>query len=193
MNIMLHQTINFECPWPGNDALLQAYHDNEWGKPEHDDNKLFELFVLEGFQAGLSWRTVLHKRENFRLAFDNFDAQKIALYDEYKFAELMQNKGIIRNRLKIAATITNAQAFLNLKAEGISFDQFVWQFTNFQTIDEQYISMVEVPCSSPESLKMSKALLAKGFRFAGPTICYSFMQAIAMVNDHLKHCTKRHC
>ncbi len=190
--MLIEKTIDFDCPWPGNDALMQAYHDNEWGKPEHSDEKLFELFVLEGFQAGLSWRTVLHKRDDFRLAFDNFDAQKIALYDEHKYAELLQNKGIIRNRLKIAATISNAQAFLRLKAEGISFDQFVWQFSNYNTIDEEYLTMSEVPCSTAESKKMSKALLSKGFRFAGPTICYSFMQAIGMVNDHLKHCSKRH-
>jgi len=188
----INKTIQFDCPWPGNDVLMQEYHDNEWGKPEHDDDKLFELFVLEGFQAGLSWKTILHKRENFRRAFDNFDAKTISNYDEHKFAALMHDSGIIRNRLKIAATITNAQAFLALKAEGVSFDQFVWQFTNYKTIDEQYLSMSEVPCSTHESKMMSKALLSKGFKFAGPTICYSFMQAIGMVNDHLKHCTKRH-
>jgi DNA-3-methyladenine glycosylase I len=171
-----------DCNWPGNDELMRAYHDNEWGKPLHDDLKLFEYIVLDAFQAGLSWKTVLHKRENFRVAFDNFNPEIIARYDNNKLENLMQNPGIIRNRAKIQATVTNAKAFLKIQANFGTFDQYIWQFTSGKTIDNQLTDLGQIRSSCPESDTMSKDLKQKGFKFVGTTICYAFMQAAGMVN-----------
>ncbi len=176
------------CNWPGNDTLMQAYHDEEWGTPLHEDLKLFEFIVLDSFQAGLSWSCILHKRENFRRAFDGFEPAKIALYSEKKIEELLQDSGIIRNRRKIEATIGNAIAFLKIQEEFGSFDSYIWQFTQGKTIDKGYRENAEIPVSSPESDAMSRDLKKRGFLFVGTTICYAFMQAAGMVNDHLVAC-----
>ncbi len=176
------------CNWPSNDELMIKYHDKEWGVPLHDDNKLFEFIILDGFQAGLSWKTILHKRENFRLAFDHFDAHKIINYTEEKVQELLQNKGIIRNKLKIRASISNAQAFLEVQKEFGSFDRYIWQFTDHKVINTNYKSMNDLPATSKESDAMSKDLKKRGFKFVGSTICYAFMQAAGMVNDHSVEC-----
>ena len=176
------------CTWPGSDALMQAYHNQEWGVPLHNDQQLFEFLVLDAFQAGLSWKIVLHKRENFRRAFDNFDAEKISLYDEDKIRSLMQDATIVRNQLKIRATIANAQAYLRVKAEFDSFDRYIWQFTDGKTMLNHPGSNAEIACKSKESDAMSKDLLKRGFKFVGSTICYAFMQAAGMVNDHLETC-----
>lgn len=176
------------CPWPGNRALDIKYHDEEWGVPVHDDNKLFEFLLLDAFQAGLSWTTILKKRENFRIAFDNFDAKVISEYGENKVTELMQNKGIIRNQLKIRSTIKNAQLFLGIQKEFGSFDSYIWKFTNGSTIINNWHSNSDVPATSHESENMSKDLKKRGFKFVGSTICYAFMQAAGMVNDHLTNC-----
>ena len=179
------------CTWPGNDALMLAYHDNEWGKPLHDDHKLFEYMVLDSFQAGLSWKTILHKRENFRKAFDNFEAEKIALYDEDKIQALMYDIGIVRNQLKIRATVANAQAYLRVQAEFGSFDKYIWQFTGGETIMNHPTSYAEIPVKTTESDAMSKDLIKRGFKFVGSTICYAFMQAAGMVNDHFEGCAHK--
>lgn len=176
------------CLWPGTDELMLAYHDNEWGRPCHDDRKLFEAVILDGFQAGLSWSTILRKRENFRKAFDNFDAQKIAKYNAKKLNALMQDEGIIRNRLKIEASVKNAKAFLAVQKEFGSFDKYIWQFTNYKTINNKVKRQGEIAASSPESDAMSKDMKKRGFSFCGTTICYAFMQATGMVNDHLVEC-----
>jgi len=176
------------CPWCEGFDLYRHYHDTEWGVPLWDDRALFELINLEGAQAGLSWSTVLKKRETYRLAFDQFDPEKIARYDATKVAELLANPGIVRNRLKVAATISNAQAYLALQANGQSLSQFVWQFVGGQSLQHERRSMAEVPAQSPESDAMSKALKKAGFKFIGSTICYAFMQASGMVNDHLVSC-----
>ena len=177
------------CDWvPSNDPLYVAYHDIEWGVPIHDDDKLFEFLILEGFQAGLSWRTILYKRENFRLAFDHFDPLKIAAYDEVKIAELLLNPGIVRNRLKVQATVTNARAFLAVKEEFGSFAAYIWQFTGGQTLKNAWSGMADLPARTAESDAMSKDLLKRGFRFVGSTICYAHMQATGMVNDHTTDC-----
>ena len=177
------------CAWvSGNDPLYVSYHDLEWGVPVHDDNKLFEFLVLEGFQAGLSWRTILYKRENFRQAFDGFDPLKVAAYDENKIAELLANPGIVRNRLKVRATVTNARAFLALREEFGSFDDYIWQFTGGKTLKNGWNSLAEIPARTAESDAMSKDLLKRGFRFVGSTICYAHMQATGMVNDHTVDC-----
>jgi len=181
-----------DCNWPGEDALMRAYHDNEWGVPLHDDRKIFEFMVLDAFQAGLSWRTILYKRENFRRAFDDFDIQKIALYDENRIQTLMQDASIVRNQAKIRATVINAQAFLQVQAEFGTFDRYIWQFTGGRTIMNHPTSNAEIPAKSPESDAMSKDLLKRGFKFVGSTICYAFMQAAGMVNDHLEGCNKKH-
>ncbi len=180
--------IKRRCQWPGADELMLKYHDEEWGVPLHDDDKLFEFIVLDGFQAGLSWKTILHKRENFRKAFDNFDAHKISDYSEEKVQELLKNEGIIRNRLKIKATITNAKAFLEVQKEFGSFDKYIWQFTAHKTINNKLNSLKEMQVTSPESDAMSKDLKKRGFKFVGSTICYAFMQAAGMVNDHMVDC-----
>jgi DNA-3-methyladenine glycosylase I len=176
------------CEWPGTNALMQKYHDNEWGVPVHDDQKLFEFLVLDAFQAGLSWQTILNKRENFRKALHNFNANKISKYTQKDINRLLQNEGIIRNKLKIKSTITNAQQFLKLQKENGSFDKYIWQFTNHKTIHNKHKSIKDIPATSPHSDAMSKDLKSKGFRFVGSTICYAFMQAAGMVNDHTLDC-----
>jgi len=176
------------CPWCEGFDLYREYHDTEWGVPLRDDVALFELLNLEGAQAGLSWATVLKKRESYRLAFDHFDPVKIAQYDDRKVAELLANPGIIRNRLKVAATITNAKAYLALAQHGQRFSDFVWQFVQGQPVQHHRQSMAEVPAKTEASDAMSKALQRAGFKFVGSTICYAFMQASGMVNDHLVSC-----
>jgi DNA-3-methyladenine glycosylase I len=176
------------CEWPLNDPLMIAYHDTEWGVPVHDDKKWFEFIVLDTFQAGLSWRTVLHKRENFRAALDDFDFEKIALYGEPKIAALLDNPGIIRNKLKINSCITNAQAFIRVRKEHGSFDSFIWQFVGGKPIINKWASTKQIPATSPESDLMSKELRKLGFKFVGSTTCYAFMQAGGMINDHLIDC-----
>ncbi|OYY18631.1 MULTISPECIES: DNA-3-methyladenine glycosylase I [unclassified Polynucleobacter] len=176
------------CPWCEGFDLYRQYHDTEWGVPLHDSRKLFELLILEGAQAGLSWSTVLKKRETYREALDHFDPKKIGKYDDKKVAELLANPGIIRNRLKVAATIGNAKAYLTLEKSGQPFNQFLWAFVQNKPIQNERRSLSEVPSNSPESDAMSKALLKTGFKFVGTTICYAFMQASGMVNDHLVSC-----
>src|SRR3989344_5012746 len=176
------------CAWPGTNELMIKYHDEEWGVPLHDDRKLFEFLVLDAFQAGLSWQTIINKRKNFEKAFHNFDAEKIAKYNEEDFQRLMEDAGIIRNKLKIRATITNAQKFLEVQKEFGSFDKYIWQFTNYKTIRNKWKSVKELPAKTKESDLMSEDLRKKGFKFVGSTICYAFMQASGMVNDHTSDC-----
>ncbi len=176
------------CSWPGAKELDIIYHDIEWGVPVHDDRKLFEFLVLDAFQAGLSWSTILKKRENFRVAMDNFDPEIIANYNQDKIEELLNNAGIIRNKLKINSTITNAHNFLKVKKEFGTFDKYIWQFTGGSTIVNNWRSMKDIPVSTPESDAMSKDLIKRGFKFVGTTICYAFMQAAGMVNDHTVNC-----
>jgi len=176
------------CDWAGSDPLYQAYHDTEWGVPVHDDQVLFEFLILEGAQAGLSWITILKKRENYRKAFDNFDAKKIARYDARKVRSLLADAGIVRNRLKIAAAIDNARACLDVCKEFGSFDTYLWQFVGGRPIVNRWRRVSDVPCNSPESDAMSTDLKKRGFRFVGSTICYAFMQAVGMVNDHVSTC-----
>lgn len=175
------------CGWAFK-PLDMEYHDKEWGVPVHDDSKLFEFLVLDAFQAGLSWSTILAKRENFRKAFDNFDYQKIAKYNQHKIDELLQNEGIIRNKLKINATIGNAKAFMQVQKQFGSFDKYIWSFTDGKSIINKWETMKDIPATSPESDAMSKDLKKRGFKFVGSTICYAFMQAAGMVNDHLTSC-----
>lgn len=175
------------CGWAKNDLAVH-YHDNEWGVPLHNDQKLFEFLILEGAQAGLSWDTILAKRDNYRTAFDNFDAVKISAYDEQKLAELLQNAGIIRNRLKIASAVQNAKAYLKTVEEFGTFDRYIWQFVGGKPIVNAWESMKDVPAKTDESDAMSKDLKKRGFNFVGSTICYAFMQATGMVNDHLVSC-----
>ena len=177
------------CPWSIDD-LYHQYHDEEWGVPNHDDRHLFEMLILEGAQAGLSWHTILKKRENYRRAFDGFDARKIARYDDRKVAELLANPGIVRNRLKIAAAIRNAEAFLEVQKEFGSFDAYIWGFVGGSPIQNSFTSMKQVPAKTDQSDAMSKDLLARGFKFVGSTICYAYMQAVGMVNDHLISCPR---
>jgi DNA-3-methyladenine glycosylase I len=176
------------CPWPLNDPLMITYHDDEWGVPLHDDQKLFEFMVLDCFQAGLSWRTVLYKRENFRVAFDNFDYRKIAEYDQKKIDFLLQDSSIIRNKAKINGTIQNAKSFLLVQKEFGSFDKYIWKFVNDQPLLNKWENLKELPTRSELSDRMSNDLIKRGFKFVGSTICYSFIQAIGMVNDHLVTC-----
>jgi DNA-3-methyladenine glycosylase I len=176
------------CPWCEGFDAYRHYHDTEWGVPERDSRALFELLILEGAQAGLSWSTVLKKRASYRLAFDGFDPEKIARYGDAKVAELLANPGIIRNRLKVAATITNARAYLAMEARGEDFATWVWSFVGGQPLQHQRQTMSELPAKTPVSDAMSKALLKAGFKFVGSTICYAFMQASGMVNDHLVSC-----
>jgi DNA-3-methyladenine glycosylase I len=177
------------CAWVStSDPLYVAYHDLEWGVPVHDENKLFEFLILEGFQAGLSWRTILYKRDNFRQAFDEFDPRKVAAYGDEKIADLLANPGIVRNRLKVQASVTNARALLAVKDEFGSFDAYIWQFTGGKTVKNAWTSLAEIPSRTPESDAMSKDLLKRGFRFVGSTICYAHMQATGMVNDHTVDC-----
>lgn len=178
------------CFWVTESKLYQEYHDNEWGVPVFDDAILFEFLVLETFQAGLSWITILNKRENFRKAFDDFDCQKIANYSETKFQELMQNKGIIRNRLKIRSTLKNAQLFMEIQKEFGSFATFIWQYVDGKPMVNCFHQREEIPTKTPISDKISKDLQKRGFKFVGSTIIYAFMQAIGMVNDHTTQCFK---
>jgi len=178
------------CPWALGSEVYENYHDREWGVPVHDDRHLFEMINLEGAQAGLSWLTILKKREGYREAFDRFDPARVARYDARKVTQLLANPGIVRNRLKVAATIQNAKAFLVVKKEFGSFDRYLWQFVNGQSIQNRWRTMSEVPANSPESVAMSKDLLKRGFKFVGPTVCYAFMQAVGMVNDHLVSCPR---
>ena len=173
--------------WATTPAMI-AYHDREWGVPQHDDRVLFEFLVLEGAQAGLSWSTILNKREAYRKAFSRFDPGRVAKFDRKKVKELMANEGIVRNQLKIAAAIHNAQALLEVRKEFGSFDKYIWQFTGGQVKVNRWETLKGLPASTPESAAMSKDLLKRGFRFVGPTICYAFMQAVGMVNDHLTGC-----
>lgn len=176
------------CEWSVADPLYIQYHDEEWGVPAHDDQKLFEFLILEGMQAGLSWLTILCKRENFRKAFNNFDANKIARYNERKIETLMHDASIIRNRQKILATIDNARAFLKVQDEFGSFDKYIWGFVNGKPIRNEWTTLQEIPAKTPLSETISKDLIKRGFRFVGPTIVYAYMQATGMVNDHLVTC-----
>lgn len=175
------------CPWPA-DELNIEYHDREWGLPSHDDQHLFEMLILEGAQAGLSWSTILRKRQNYRDAFDNFDPAKIARYTERDVDRLLSNAGIVRNRLKIAATIQNAKGYLSVREEVGTFDKFIWKFVDGKPMQHRRRAMSEIPARSTESDAMSKELLKRGFKFVGSTICYAYMQAVGMVNDHLTTC-----
>lgn len=175
------------CAWAKGDLYI-AYHDREWGVPVHDERRLFEFLILEGAQAGLSWITILKKRENYRRAFDNFDARKVAQYDSRKIQKLLSDPGIVRNRLKIEAAVQNANAFLAVQKEFGSFDQYVWKFVGGQSIRKRRKSLKEIPARTAESDAMSKDLIKRGFKFVGSTICYAFMQAIGMVNDHTEDC-----
>jgi len=176
------------CAWCTSDPLYIAYHDEEWGVPVHDDRKLFEMLILEGAQAGLSWLTILKRRESYRRAFQRFDAKKIARYDKKKMAALLKDSGIIRNRLKIAAAVTNAQAFLQIQKECGSFDRYLWSFVGGKPKHNHRKAGERLPAQTPEAEAMSKDLKKRGFRFVGPTICYAFMQAVGMVNDHTDDC-----
>jgi DNA-3-methyladenine glycosylase I len=176
------------CDWADRSELEQSYHDHEWGVEIHDDRTLFEFLVLEGAQAGLSWSTILRKREGYRRAFDNFDARKISQYSENTVSRLLTNPEIIRNRLKINATITNARAFLQVQKEFGSFDRYIWQFVDGKPTQNSWRKMTDIPSSTPESDAMSKDLKKRGFKFIGATICYAFMQAVGMVNDHVVDC-----
>ena len=176
------------CEWCLGTDLMMAYHDEEWGVPLHDDRKLFEFLVLDAFQAGLSWSTILNKRANFRRAFDGFDAAKIARYTKRKTESLLADAGIVRNRLKVLAAISNAKAFLDIKAEYGSFDDFIWQFVDRKPRHNKWKSLKQIPAKTKQSDAMSKALKDRGFKFAGSTICYAFMQAAGMVNDHVVGC-----
>jgi len=176
------------CAWAGDDPLYVAYHDREWGVPVHDDRRLFEFLILEGAQAGLSWITILKKRENYRRAFDDFDAERIASYGEAKVRKLLADSGIVRNRLKIRAAIGNARAYLAVREEFGSFDRFIWQFVGGRPKTNAWKRLAEIPATTAESDAMSKELKRRGFQFVGSTICYAFMQAVGMVNDHTVDC-----
>lgn len=179
------------CFWAGDDPVYVAYHDDEWGVPVHDDRLLFEFLILEGFQAGLSWRTILYKRENFRRAFDGFDAERIAAYDDAKLAALMQDPGIIRNRLKVHGAVRNARGYLRVVEREGAFAPWLWSFVGGAPMLPDHVLTIDtIPAKTPEAEKMSKALTKEGFTFVGPTICYAFMQAVGMVNDHHAGCFK---
>ena len=176
------------CAWVNDDPLYVAYHDEEWGVPVRDDRQLYEMLVLEGAQAGLSWYTILRKRETYRLAFDGFDPERVARYDDEKIASLLEDPGIVRNRLKVRAAIGNARAWLDLRESGVDFSNFLWEFAGDEPVVNSWRRLEDIPASTPASEAMSKALKACGFRFVGPTICYAFMQAVGMVNDHVTTC-----
>jgi len=176
------------CAWAGTDPLYVAYHDLEWGVPIHDDRLLFEFLILEGAQAGLSWYTILKKREGYRRAYDEFDPAIVAQYGEAKINDLLANAGIVRNRRKIEASVTNAQAYLKIQEQYGSFDVYVWQFVGGKSLQNSWKSLQEIPANTPESDALSKDLLKRGFKFVGTTICYAFMQAAGMVNDHTVDC-----
>ncbi|RME84726.1 MAG: DNA-3-methyladenine glycosylase I [Caldilineae bacterium] len=176
------------CPWAGSDPLYIAYHDEEWGVPLHDDRKLFEFLVLEGAQAGLSWLTILRKREHYRKVFAGFQPDAVAAFDEAMIAQLLADPGIIRNRLKVQAAVQNARAFLKIQSQYGSFDAYIWQFVDGKVIQNAWTSLEQIPTETPISRAMSRDLKQRGFKFVGPTICYAFMQAVGMVNDHLVSC-----
>jgi DNA-3-methyladenine glycosylase I len=175
------------CTWATEERSI-TYHDREWGVPVHDDRLLFEFLILEGAQAGLSWSTILNKRENYRRAFDRFDARKVARYDAHKIRKLLADPGIVRNRLKVASAVTNARAFLAVQKEFGSFDAYLWRFVGGKPIQNRRTSLKKIPARTPESDAMSKDLIKRGFKFVGSTICYAFMQAVGMVNDHTVDC-----
>ncbi len=183
-----NQRLESSCSWPTNNPLMIKYHDEEWGIPLHDDNKLFEFMILDAFQAGLSWSIVLNKRKSFRKAFDNFDPDKIAKYNSRKIEKLLKDPGIIRNKLKINATVTNAKEFLKVQKEFGSFDKYIWQFVGGKPIVNKWKTLKQLPAKTKESDAMSKDLQKRGFKFVGSTICYAFMQAAGMVNDHIVTC-----
>ncbi len=183
-----HKSEIVRCGWCLADQQYIDYHDQEWGRPVHDDQQLFEMLILEGAQAGLSWHTILKKRETYRIAFDHFDAEKMARYDQKKVDELLQDPGIVRNQLKVKAAITNAQAYLAVQEAFGSFDQYLWQFTDHQTIVNHPQQLNDVPAKTEASDAMSKDLKQRGFKFVGSTICYAFMQAVGMVDDHVVDC-----
>ncbi len=184
-------TLTKRCEWANKDEFEQSYHDKEWGVPIHDDRRLFEFLILEGAQAGLSWSTILRRREGYRKAFDNFDARRISRYSKSDVSRLLANSEIIRNKLKINATITNARAFLQVREQFGSFDRYIWQFVYGKPIQNSWKRMTDIPSSSPESEAMSKDLRKRGFTFVGATICYAFMQAVGMVNDHVVGCFRQ--
>jgi DNA-3-methyladenine glycosylase I len=184
----LHPDGKMRCPWPGDDPLYVAYHDTEWGVPELDDRALYEKLILDGFQAGLSWITILRKRDNFRRAFDNFSPEKIARYNSRKIHALMNDAGIVRNRAKIEGAIESAKSYLKIMEEGPGFSKFLWDFVDGMPKVNHFKTTAGVPASTPLSIKVSKALSARGFKFVGPTIVYAFMQATGIVNDHLVAC-----
>lgn len=176
------------CEWANTSKLEQDYHDEEWGVPVHDDRLLFEFLILEGAQAGLSWSTILKKREQYRLAFDRFDPKKVSRYLDEDIARLLANPGIVRNKLKVNAAVTNAQAFIAIQTEFGSFDSYIWSFVDGKTVQNQWETITDIPANTSESAAMSKALKKRGFKFVGSTICYAFMQAVGMVNDHTVDC-----
>jgi DNA-3-methyladenine glycosylase I len=176
------------CDWVNDDPLYIDYHDNEWGKPVYDKQKLFEFLILEGMQAGLSWITILKKRENYRACFDNFDPTKIIKYSNKKIEKFLQNPGIIRNRLKVNAIITNAKIYLAMEKEGVDFSEYLWSFVDGKPIKNHWKTLKQVPATTAISDKMAKDLKKRGFKFVGSTICYAFMQAVGMVHDHMQHC-----
>ena len=180
------------CAWVPDDALYIDYHDTEWGVTERDDRALFEKLVLDGFQAGLSWITILRKRDSFRRAFDDFEPERIARFDEARIEALLADPGIVRNRAKVRATVTNAQAYLRIMEERGSFAELLWSFTGGERLVNRWSRIDQIPAETPESVAMSKALRKLGFRFCGPTICYAFMQAVGMVNDHTVDCFRYH-
>ena len=179
------------CLWAGDDPLYQKYHDEEWGVPSYDDQHLFEMLILEGAQAGLSWITILRKRENYRKAFDNFDAKKIARYSEKKIEKLLLNPGIVRNRLKVNATVTNAKLFLDIQKQQGRFADYIWSFVGGKPIVNKWKKIEDIPVTTDESDAMSKDLKKRGFKFVGSTICYAYMQAVGMVDDHVVGCVRR--
>ncbi len=184
----LHADGLMRCPWPSDDPVYVAYHDDEWGVPEYDDRALFEKLILDGFQAGLSWITILRKRDNFRRAFDNFDPKKIAKYDAKKIAALMNDAGIVRNRAKIEGAVSSAKAYLKIMEEGPGFSKLLWSYVGSRPKVNTFKTTAGVPAATPISITISKDLSARGFKFVGPTIVYAFMQAVGMVNDHLVTC-----
>jgi DNA-3-methyladenine glycosylase I len=185
---MLSRSEKTRCAWAGSDPLYRAYHDREWGVPVHDDRKLFEMLMLEGAQAGLAWITILRKRDHYRKAFDGFDPVKVARYTDRRLEKLLADEGIVRNRLKVAAARTNARAFLAVQREFGSFDRYIWEFVGGNPIQNRYRRLEDLPANTPESDAMSKDLKKRGFKFVGSTICYAFMQAVGMVNDHVISC-----
>jgi DNA-3-methyladenine glycosylase I len=187
-NVVVHPDGRHRCPWPKQDPLYVAYHDEEWGVPEYDDRALYEKLILDGFQAGLSWITILRKRENFRRAFDDFDPQKIARYTPKKIERLMADAGIVRNRAKIEGTVLSARAYLAIMEKGDGFSSLLWDFVDGRPKINHFRTIAQVPAETALSQRVSKELAARGFKFCGPTIVYAFMQAVGMVNDHLVQC-----